>query len=180
MTKLLIIGATSRIATQAENMLLDNSDVEMTLFLRHPEKPADKFKNLKVIVGDATNYDDVYAARDGQDIVYASLAGDVQEEVKTIVKAMDDAGKKGLIWTSSLGIYNEISGEFDRWNQQVLGGYYHRYRLAAYAISLVKDPDKDVRDSVGVDKPGTEGDRPRKSVMLANGGYEPDVKEILK
>lgn len=71
MTKLLIIGATSLIATQAENMLLDDSDVEMTLFLRHPEKPDDKFKNLKVIVGDATNYDDVYAARDGQDIVYA-------------------------------------------------------------------------------------------------------------
>jgi hypothetical protein len=52
--------------------------------------------------------------------------------------------------------------------------------VAAYAISLVKDPDKDVWDSVGVDKPGTEGDRPRKSVMLANGGYEPDVKEDIK
>ncbi|MBL1070970.1 NAD(P)H-binding protein [Lactobacillus kitasatonis] len=227
MTKLLIIGDTSLIATQAENMLLDDSDVEMTLFLRHPEKPDDKFKNLKVIVGDATNYDDVYAALDGQDIVYASLAGDVQEEAKTIVKAMDDAGKKRLIWTSSLGIYNEIPGEFGRWNQQVLGGYCHRYRLAAdvveksdldytiirptwltnldevdyetahrndpfrgtevsrksvaaYVISLVKDPDKDVRDSVGVDKPGTEGDRPRKSVMLANGGYEPNVKEDIK
>lgn len=31
-----------------------------------------------------------------------------------------------------------------------------------------------------IDKPGTEGNRPRKSVMLANGGYKPDVKEDIK
>lgn len=227
MTKLVIIGATSRIAIQAEEMLLDDSDIEMTLFLRHPEKLDDKFKNLNVIIGDATNYDDVYNALDDQDIVYASLAGDVQKEAETIVKAMKDMGKQRLLWTSSLGIYNEIPGEFGRWNQQVMGEYYHRYRLAAdviensgldytivrpawltdldevdyetthrndpfkgtevsrksvadYVISLVKNPAKDIRDSVGIDKPSTEADRPRKSVMLANGGYEPDIKENIE
>lgn len=145
----------------------------------------------------------------------------------TLVQAMDEASVKRLIWTSSLGIYNEIPGEFGRWNQQVMGDYYRRYRLAAdviegrdldytiirpawltnldevdyettlrdepfkgtevsrksvasLAVSVIKDPAKFVRESVGVDKPGTAADRPRPAVMSANGGYEPATREEIK
>lgn len=152
---------------------------------------------------------------------------DTDKAAQTIVSAMDQQGVKRLIWTSSLGIYNEIPGEFGRWNQQVLGGYYHHYRqaddvvensdleytiirpawltdldevdyetthrddpfkgtevsresVAALVVSLIDDPTKAIRDSLGVDKPGTDGDWPRKSVMAANGGYEPAEKEDIK
>lgn len=140
---------------------------------------------------------------------------------------MDLENVKRLIWTSSLGIYNEIPGEFGRWNQQVLGSYYHHYRqaadvveqsdldytiirpawltnldevdyetttknepfkgtevsrksVAAFVVSLINDPQKDIRDSIGVDKPGTDGDRPRPKVMSANGGYEPSTKKDIQ
>lgn len=227
MTKVLVIGAISKIAQWADQMLDDTEGIEPTFFLRHPEKLSDDIKqDHQVIVGDATNIDDVLKAVQGQDIVYASLAGEVRAAATTIVKAMDQAGVKRLIWTSSLGIYNEIPGEFGRWNQQVLGDYYHRYRLAAdvveqsdldytiirpawltnldevdyetthhddpfkgtevsrksvaaYVVSVIKDSAKDVRDSIGVDKPGTDGDRPRPEVMAANGGFEPKVKKEI-
>ena len=47
-----------------------------------------------------------------------------------------------------------------------------RRSVAAFVVSLIKDPTKAVRDSIAVDKPGTDGDRPRPEVMSANGGYE--------
>ena len=130
---------------------------------------------------------------------------------------MDEASVKRLIWTSSLGIYNEIPGEFGCWNQQVMGDYYRRSDLdytiirpawltnldevdyettlrdepfkgtevsrksvASLAVSVIKDPAKFVRESVGVDKPGTAADRPRPAVMRANGGYEPATRKEIK
>lgn len=227
MKNVLVIGASSKIALWADRKLAEDDDVNLTLFLRHPEKLSADLQQEKIIVGDATKLEDVQKAVKGMDIVYASLAGEVKKAAETIVKAMDNEGVKRLIWTSSLGIYNEIPGEFGRWNQQVLGGYYRRYRLAAdiiensdldytiirpawltdldevdyetttrnepfkgtevsrksvaaFVISLIKDPAKAVRDSIGVDKPGTDGDRPRPEVMKANGGYEPAVKEDIK
>lgn len=227
MKNVLVIGASSRIAQWADQMLAQADDINLTLFLRHPAKLPANLKDEKIIVGDATKLADVAAAVKGQDIVYASLAGEVKKAAQTIVTAMDQQGVQRLIWTSSLGIYNEIPGEFGRWNQQVLGGYYHHYRQAAdviedsdldytiirpawltdlnevdyetthrndpfkgtevsrksvasLVVSLIDDPSKAVRDSLGVDKPGTDGDRPRQSVMAANGGYEPAQKEDIK
>lgn len=222
-----ILGANGQIARQAVKMLAsNNNDIHMTLLVHHAVAPSAMPANSTVIVGDATKYDDVVRTIKGAEIVYASLAGEVKSAAETIVKAMDDLKIKRLIWTSSLGIYNEIPGEFGRWNQQVLGSYYHHYRLAAdiiersnldytiirpawltnldevdyetthrddpfkgtevsrksvaaYAVSLINNPGKDLRDSIGVDKPGTDGDRPRPEVMAANGGYEPAVKKDI-
>lgn len=227
MPKVLIIGANSRIARFAETMLLENNDIQLTLFSCHPEQLKVELPTTQVIQGDATSPADVDKAVAGMDIVYASLAGNVIGAAKTIVKAMDDEGVKRLIWTSSLGIYNEIPGEFGRWNQQIMRDYYHRYRLAAdvvedsdvdytiirpawltnedeidyeithrddpfkgtevsrksvaaFVVKLIAEPSFAVRDSIGVDKPGTDGDRPRPAIMAANGGYEPKIKENIK
>lgn len=49
-----------------------------------------------------------------------------------------------------------------------------RKSVAAYVVSLVNDPEKDVRDSIGVDKPGSDSDRPRREVMMAN-GFDPEM-----
>jgi NmrA-like family. len=174
-------------------------------------------------VGDATNSADLEAAIKGQDIVYASLAGNVVDEAKKIVAAMDKQGVKRLIWTSSLGIYDEVPGKLGELNTRALPGYLQTYReaadvisnsdpdytiirpawltdndevdyettsynngeafkgtetsrksVAAYVVSLVNDSEKDVRDSIGVDKPGSDGDRPRREVMMAN-GFDPEM-----
>lgn len=151
------------------------------------------------------------------------MAGDVVDAAKKIVAAIDKEGVSRLIWTSSLGIYNEVPGEFGKLNTRALPGYLQTYRqaadvisnsnldytiirpawltnedevafettsynrsesfkgteisrksVAAYIVSVIKDPAKDRCDSIGVDKPGSDGDRPRAAVMAAN-GFDPNM-----
>ena len=97
---------------------------------------------------------------------------------------MDRDGIKRLIWISSLGVYDEVPGKFGEWNKNILGSYLTTYRAAAdvitasdldytiirtevsrksvasYINDLVKDPSKDVRGNVGLNKPNTDGDKP--------------------
>ena len=168
---------------------------------------------MTVVKGDAKNPDDVLNAINGADEVYANLAAtqdssaDIIPMAKAVVDMMDKAGIKRLVWISSLGIYNEVPGEFGAWNANILGDYLVNYRkavdvieasdldytiirpawltdkdevdfeitekgelfrgtevsrksVASEVVELLLDPDKEVRASIGLDKPGTDGDKP--------------------
>jgi len=113
-----------------------------------------------------------------------------------------------LIWISTLGIYDEVPGNYGKWNHQMLdGGYLETYAAAAKVIEdsdvtytlirpawlsnkdeidyettkkgeafkgtevsrksiaavvakLVADPSQANRESLGVNKPNTDGDKP--------------------
>lgn len=98
MTKnVLIIGANSRIAQWADKMLWADENVNLTMFVRNKAKLDPELQDKNVIVGDATNSTDLEAAIKGQDIVYASLAGNVVDQAKKLVAAMDKLGVKRLI-----------------------------------------------------------------------------------
>ncbi|WP_283780669.1 NAD(P)H-binding protein [Peribacillus frigoritolerans] len=47
----------------------------------------------------------------GQDVVYANLAGNLEQMATTVVEAMNATGVKRLIWISSMGIYDEVPGQ---------------------------------------------------------------------
>jgi uncharacterized protein YbjT (DUF2867 family) len=140
MKNVLIIGANSRIAQWADKMLLKEPDINLTMFVRNKSKLAAELQDKNVIVGDATNSDDLEQALIGQDIVYASLAGDVVTAAQKLVAAMNKIGVKRLIWTSSLGIYNEVPGKFGELNTRALPGYLQTYRKAA---DIISDSDLD-------------------------------------
>lgn len=216
MTTIAVLGANGRIARIAEDMLLAHDDIELTLFIHtENELGADIKDNPRVTVvkGDAKNPDDVLNAINGADEVYANLAAtqdssaDIIPMAKAVVDMMDKAGIKRLVWISSLGIYNEVPGEFGAWNANILGDYLVNYRkavdvieasdldytiirpawltdkdevdfeitekgelfrgtevsrksVASEVVELLLDPDKEVRTSIGLDKPGTDGDKP--------------------
>lgn len=84
--------------------------------------------------GDATNFDDVNSAMDDVDIVLASLSGDLDKEAATIVKAMQTNDVKRLVFVTSLGIYNEVPGEFGEWVQEQIGDRLPVYKAAADII----------------------------------------------
>jgi len=69
---------------------LRNNDVSKALFIE----------------GNVLNINQLKEAITGQDIVYANLSGDLEAMAKNIVKAMEEAGVKKLIFISSTGIYN--------------------------------------------------------------------------
>ncbi|WP_295728044.1 SDR family oxidoreductase [uncultured Limosilactobacillus sp.] len=215
MTKqVLVLGASGHIAHFAIQFLLNDHNVHLTLFSRHPDqlKHFDP-KRVTVMNGNTLKPSDLDKAMQNIDIVYANLSNpNIQQQAENIVKAMDNHQIKTLIWISSIGIYNEVPGKFGEWNNQMLrqGGdssYLGTYRAAADVIEhsnlnytiirpawltdkdevdyeiterhepfkgtevsrktigyvvakIVQNPAPYAHRSMGIDKPGTDGDKP--------------------
>ena len=210
MTNVLVLGANGKIAKLATAQLLDNGQNHLTLFLRNAQRLADAASDrVTVFEGDASSVANLKSAMAGIDVVYANLAGhNIEDEAKAVVAAMVASHVKRLIWISTLGIYDEVPGNFGRWNHQMLdGGYLETYAAAAKIIEdsdldytvirpawldnkdevdyettqkgeafkgtevsrksiaavvtkLVANPTEAVRESLGVNKPDTDGDKP--------------------
>src|SRR5918996_6270481 len=109
MTKVLLLGAGGRIARLAVEMLADE-DVELTLLLRDAGKIADAPESARVVEGDVLDREQLDPAVRGQDIIYANLAGDLDEQAQRIVESMTTAGAQRLIFVTALGIYDEVAG----------------------------------------------------------------------
>ena len=212
--KVLVLGATGRIAGHAISALLDETDDELLLFARHPERIKFVDANRETTIkGDTLDCESLDGAVAQADAVYANLAGtDIEQQARNIVEAMDAHGVKQLVWISSIGIYDEVPGAFGKWNNEQLGGgkrdsYLGTYRAAAdiieesdldytvirpawltdkdevdyettqkgepfkgtevsrksigsFVAKALQDPAAFAREDFGVDKPGTDGDKP--------------------
>lgn len=209
MSRVLVLGANGKIARLAEQIFLDSTGNSLRLFLRRPERLQDIKNDLVEIVGgDVTDIKTLEASMKDVDVVYANLAGsNIEDQAKAVVEAMHAAGKKRLIWISTLGIYDEVPGKFGEWNNKTLGNYITTYAAAAkvledsdldytiirpawltdkdevdyeltqkgedfkgtevsrksiaqLVVDITQAPDKHVRESLGVNKPNTDGDKP--------------------
>ena len=134
MKNVLILGAAGQIAQQAIRLLADRGDVQMTLFVRDARKLSSVPSNARVVEGDVMDADTLKGAVEDQDLVYANLAGDVDQQAAHIVSAMESAGVKRLVFINSLGIYDEVPGAFGEWNRREIGAYLPPYRRAADII----------------------------------------------
>lgn len=208
MTKVLILGANGQIARWVVQMLGQQHAIEQTLLVRNPATlSGNEPVNAKVVIGDVMDKKLLPRIMEGQDVVYANLAGDVDAQTAHILAAMQAKGIKRLIFINSLGIYDEVPGPFGEWNRREIGQYLPPYRksadlieasdteytilraawlqdenevdyeitardepfkgtevsrksVAALVTELVRHPERLVRANVGVNKPGTAGDKP--------------------
>lgn len=108
MKHVLVLGATGSLANVVIPVLLKNPDIQLTLFARNIN-PLSKISadNVCLVQGDVLNFVQLNEAMQGQDIVYANLAGSLKEMANNVVKAMKNQHVKRLIWISSMGIYDE-------------------------------------------------------------------------
>ncbi len=107
MKNVIILGASGNIAKQVTDILLNKNDIHLTLFVRNAKRlKSTNVPKARVIEGDVLNYDQLKEAINGQDIVYANLSGDLEAMSKNIVRAMEEAGVKRIIFISSIGIYD--------------------------------------------------------------------------
>lgn len=112
MTNVLILGAHGQLARHTTRVLLEKSDVALTLYLRQVARlPNPDPARVRIVEGDVLDPAALRAAMQGQDVVYANLAGDMARQARTIIDAMHAAGLKRLIFISSMGIYSEVPGE---------------------------------------------------------------------
>lgn len=117
-------------------MLADKQDIGLTLFLRHPKRlKSGTPKHSRVVQVDVLKMEQLNQAMADQDLVYANLIGeDIDHQAENIVKAMDAAGVKRLIFVASLGIYDDVPGKFGVWNRRQIGAYLPPFRRATDAI----------------------------------------------
>src|SRR5580704_8303006 len=98
-TNVLILGASGQIAQYAIKMLLENKNAQLTLFLRKAHKlKKEETIHAHVIEGDVLDGQKLKEAMQGQDIVYANLAGELDKQAKSIIEAMKATGVKRLIF----------------------------------------------------------------------------------
>ncbi|WP_300559590.1 NAD(P)H-binding protein [Companilactobacillus sp.] len=210
MSKIIIIGAhggTARIVT--ERLLSETSD-ELVLFLRNSSRLSQYKDNPRVtlVEGDVLNTEDLARSMSDVDIVYSNVGGtDLEKQIASIIKAMDQTGKKRLLFISALGARHEVPGKFGEWNEQAISAFLPGFRASAkllddsdidfteirpawltdnqeikyettdetekfkgtevsrasvadFVIKVIADPAQYERASVGLDKPGTDGDKP--------------------
>jgi len=113
MTNILILGAHGQIARVATDLFLKRTDARLTLYLRNARrlKLSAHADRVRLVEGDVLDATKLEAAMTGQDVVYANLAGQLEQQARCIVKAMEKTGLKRLIFISSMGIYDEMPGE---------------------------------------------------------------------
>lgn len=126
-----ILAANGQIARIVENRILNEDqfkDIDLTLFLRNASRLNDLKDNPRVtlIEGDLNNQEDVEKAVQGQDMVFNAVidhddAGH-NRPTHNIINAMKKDGVNRLILTNLLGIYDEVPGEFGKWNRDTCFG----------------------------------------------------------
>lgn len=210
MTKIIILGAHGQTARIVTDELLKNSDIELKLFLRNSTR-LNQYQNnprVELIEGDVLNTEQLMQAMQDVDLVYSNVGGvDLAEQTKSIIKAMDQANKKRLIFISSLGAYHEVPGKFGEWNETAIASFLPGFResakliedsdldytmirpawmdnkdeidyettqknepfkgtevsrksIADFVIKLINNPQTHIGESVGLNKPNTDGDKP--------------------
>jgi len=130
MTKLVIFAANGQIARIVTDRILTEptfSNVELTLALRNSQRLASLASNprVRLLDTDLTNAQDVDAAIKDQDMVFVAVVDHTADNAmtKNVIAAMQKEHVSRVISTNILGIYNEVPGEFGRWNlQQVASG----------------------------------------------------------
>lgn len=134
--KLLILAANGQIARLVENRLLTEpefQDINLTVGLRNAQRLANLKPKVKVMEVDLTNVNEVNDAVSGQDMVFVAVVDHTTGNVitKNVISAMKNNHVSRVIFTNILGIYNEVGGEFGRWN--------HEYTLTGLQTAINSD-----------------------------------------
>ncbi len=113
MTRILIIGAHGQIARVATQLFLERQDTDLTLYLRKSARLnwLAQHPRVRLVEGDALDPAALAAAMHDQDVVYANLAGSMEQQARHIVDAMRKTGLRRLIFIASMGIYEEVPGQ---------------------------------------------------------------------
>ncbi|OJG98874.1 YraL family S-adenosylmethionine-dependent methyltransferase [Enterococcus termitis] len=124
------------------NQILETEN-ELVLYARNAAKritPLDSERE-QTVDGDFSNRSSLTKAMQGVEAVYLNDMGD-PKAITTILEIMEETGVKRIISATVLGIYDEVSGAFGRWNQQMLGNS-RRYQDQKDSAKLIEESGVD-------------------------------------
>lgn len=120
--KILILGAAGQISKVLTNRLLQETDAELVLYARNANKRiANSYPNrITIIDGDFNDSAKLMKAMQDVEIVYLNDMNS-PDATQTIVDAAKKSGVAKIIGATILGIYDEVIGEFGKWNARMVG-----------------------------------------------------------
>ncbi|SOC40668.1 NAD(P)H-binding protein [Salinicoccus kekensis] len=120
--KIVILGAAGQISRMLTDNLRRETDHEIVLFARNAERRLEIEDSGRetLIDGDFNDTQALEAAISGADIVYLNEMAD-ETGTENIIRVMENSGVKRLVAASVLDIYDDVAGEFGRWNDQMIG-----------------------------------------------------------
>ncbi|WP_308557959.1 NAD(P)H-binding protein [uncultured Lactobacillus sp.] len=124
--KLLILGAAGKIGQLVTEDVINDQNVELTLFAHDAQKRLAKFashKNVKFVDGDFLDQDAMDKAMQGQNMVVLAYMPKKDPEAKVIVDAMEKAGVKRCVITGAFGIFNELEEPMRTKQEKLAHGY---------------------------------------------------------
>jgi uncharacterized protein YbjT (DUF2867 family) len=118
MTRVALIGANGRSAREITSRLLGRESVELTLFLRRPERLDQATREMaRVVAGDAHDREALAAALTSQDIVIVALGGmDLDETTANVVDVAEASSVPRIVTINAGGIYDELPEPFNAWD----------------------------------------------------------------
>lgn len=124
---LLILAANGRIARIVEERILREpafSNVNLTLGLRQSGRleMTNVRGRVRIAEADLEEAASIDAVMKGQDMVFVAVVDHDSDNAMTrnVIAAMKKHGVSRVIFTNILGLYDEVPGEFGRWNRQMV------------------------------------------------------------
>ena len=114
--KIIIFGANGRTGQKVIEQAISDG-IEVTAFTRNAESIKIQSESLHIVVGQATNYEDVKKAMAGHDAVISCVGGPgmkasttITDITKNVVDAMKETGVRRLVQMASAGVHGELKG----------------------------------------------------------------------
>ena len=120
--RLAIIGAAGQIPGFLIPRILEETDFKLTLAGRKvSQRLPYQDDRIRYVYGDMSRLDNVRQALEDADVVF------VNEEspalLEPTIAVMKEKGIRRLIVAGVLGVYDEVVGDFGRWNKAMIGAY---------------------------------------------------------
>ncbi|WP_026389599.1 NAD(P)H-binding protein [[Acholeplasma] multilocale] len=122
--KILILGAAGQISKVLTKRLVKNSENEIVLYARNANKRLSNHENnITIIDGDFNETEKLHnIIKDDVDVIYINEMRSYSN-INSIIEASKNTQVKKMIGANVLGIYDEVPGEFGKWNKSMLGDY---------------------------------------------------------
>jgi len=120
--RILILGAAGQISKMVTEKLLQETEEELVLYARNANRRITNSdpSRITIIDGDFNDSAKLLEAMKDVAIVYLNDMNS-PEATQTIVDAAKKSGVAKIIGATILGIYDEVIGEFGKWNARMVG-----------------------------------------------------------
>lgn len=120
--RLAIIGAAGQIPGFLIPRILEETDFKLTLAGRKvSQRLPYQDDRIRYVDGDMSRLDNVRQALEDADVVFVNEASPALLE--PTIAVMKEKGIRRLIVAGVLGVYDEVVGDFGRWNKAMIGAY---------------------------------------------------------